>query len=78
MFFEGVAPSDPPTTEWAEGLFEARMVHHGASDSKLKPKGRNIKNIKKTKDNCCFVESPGFPGRPNMRPRWFQVGLKLG
>ena len=23
-------------------------------------------------------EDPGFPDRPNMRPRWLQSGLKLG
>ena len=57
---------------------EAKMAQHGASDSKLKPKGRNMKNLENTKGKSMFFEAPGSPGKPNMRPRWLQVSLKLG
>ena len=57
---------------------EAKMAQHGAPDSKLKPKGRNIKNLEQPQENQCFFEDPGTPGRPITRPRWFQVNFKLG
>ena len=39
---------------------EAKMAQHGASDSKLKPKGRNIKNLQKHIENQCFLRVQGL------------------
>ena len=54
---------------------EAKMAQHGASASKWKPKGRNIKNLKKPKENQCFLKVQGPWRSSQLGPYCLKLGL---
>ena len=54
---------------------EAKMAQHGASDLKLKPKGRKIKNLQKPMEKQCFLRVRGPQGGPQRGQDGFKLPL---